>query len=70
MHGFALNVNTDLRYFSYINPCGLTFGVTSIRQELAKEIAMDEVKTILKEKFNQIYCFIKVQYSVLFRESY
>ncbi|NCB08950.1 MAG: lipoyl(octanoyl) transferase LipB [Bacteroidia bacterium] len=55
MHGFALNVNTDLRYFSYINPCGLTFGVTSIRQELGKEIAMDEVKTILKEKFNQIY---------------
>ena len=52
MHGFALNVNTDMRYFSYINPCGLTFGVTSIQQELGKEIPMDEMKEILKEKFN------------------
>ena len=24
MHGFALNINTDLRYFGYINPCGFT----------------------------------------------
>jgi lipoyl(octanoyl) transferase len=55
MHGFALNVNTDMRYFSYINPCGLTFGVTSIQQELGKEISMDEVKEILKEKFNRVY---------------
>jgi lipoyl(octanoyl) transferase len=55
MHGFALNVNTDMRYFSYINPCGLTFGVTSIQQELGKEIQMEEVKTILKKKFNAIY---------------
>lgn len=55
MHGFALNVNTDMRYFSYINPCGLTFGVTSIQQELGKEISMEEVKTIIRGKFNQIY---------------
>ena len=55
MHGFALNVNTDMRYFTYINPCGLTFGVTSIQQELGKEISMDEVKRIVKEKFNQVY---------------
>jgi len=55
MHGFALNVNTDMRYFSYINPCGLTFGVTSIQQEMGKVISMDEVKGIVKEKFNQIY---------------
>ena len=55
MHGFALNVNTDMRYFSYINPCGLTFGVTSIQQELGKEIPMEEVKEIIKEKFNQSY---------------
>lgn len=55
MHGFALNVNTDMRYFSYINPCGLTFGVTSIRQELGREIPVAEVKEILKEKFNNIY---------------
>lgn len=55
MHGFALNVNTDMRYFSYINPCGLTFGVTSIQQELGKEIQMEEVKTILKKNFNALY---------------
>jgi len=56
MHGFALNVNTDMRYFNYINPCGFaSFGVTSIQQELEREIDMNEVKSILKEKFNQIY---------------
>lgn len=55
MHGFALNVNTDLRYFSYINPCGLTFGVTSMSQELGETVSMDEVKTILRREFNAIY---------------
>ena len=45
MHGLALNVNTDLRYFSYINPCGFVDkGVTSIQQELGHEIPMQEVK--------------------------
>lgn len=56
MHGFALNVNTDMRYFSYINPCGfLTYGVTSIEKELGRKIDMQEVKDIVKSKFNQLY---------------
>lgn len=56
MHGFALNVNTDMRYFNYINPCGFaTYGVTSIQQEMGREIPMDEVKSIIKEKFNQLF---------------
>ncbi len=56
MHGFALNVDTDMRYFNYINPCGFTsYGVTSIRQELGKEIPLEEVKQVLKEKFNLMY---------------
>lgn len=56
MHGFALNVNTDMRYFGYINPCGFSSSaVTSIKQELGKEISMDEVKEIVKAKFNEIY---------------
>ena len=45
MHGFALNVNTDLSYFSYINPCGFVDkGVTSMKKELKITINMDEVK--------------------------
>ena len=33
MHGFALNINTDLHYFNYINPCGFTDkGVTSLEK--------------------------------------
>ena len=56
MHGFALNVNTDIRYFNYINPCGFTtYGVTSLEQELGHPVDMLEVKKIVKEKFNTIY---------------
>ena len=51
MHGLALNVNTDLRYFSYIHPCGfIDKGVTSLRQELKREIPMDEVKQRLENE--------------------
>ena len=56
MHGFAFNVNTDVRYFNYINPCGFDQGtVTSIRQETGKEIDMEEVKVLLRENFNRIF---------------
>lgn len=45
MHGFAFNVNTDLNYFSYINPCGFVDkGVTSLKKELGKELDIEEVK--------------------------
>ena len=45
MHGFALNVNTDLNYFNYINPCGFTDkGVTSMEKELGQKQNMNEVK--------------------------
>jgi|GEM_PF-30728 len=45
MHGFALNVNTDLSYFSHINPCGFTDkGVTSMAKELQKSVDIDDVK--------------------------
>jgi lipoyl(octanoyl) transferase len=56
MHGFALNVNTDMRYFNYINPCGFaTYGATSIERELGRKMDMQEVKKLIKEKFNEIY---------------
>jgi len=49
MHGFALNVNTDLEYFSYINPCGFeTKGVTSMEKEVGKPLNMKQVKTELR----------------------
>jgi lipoyl(octanoyl) transferase len=51
MHGLALNVNTDLRYFSYINPCGfMDKGVTSLQNELGYELPTDEVRRKLKEQ--------------------
>jgi lipoyl(octanoyl) transferase len=56
MHGFALNVNTDLRYFNYINPCGfVTYGVTSIQQELGHPVDMTQVKELLKYHFDRIF---------------
>ncbi|MCK4920332.1 MAG: lipoyl(octanoyl) transferase LipB [Bacteroidales bacterium] len=48
MHGFALNVYTDLNYFNYINPCGFSDkGVTSMEKELGEKIIIKDVKNIL-----------------------
>lgn len=56
MHGFALNVNTDLRYFQYINPCGYTDkGVTSMQQESGREMETVDVREKLKEKFSEVF---------------
>ncbi len=56
MHGFALNVNTDLKYFDYINPCGFTDkGVTSLEKEIGKKQNMQEVKNIIKTYFAKIF---------------
>lgn len=55
MHGFALNVNTDLTYFNYINPCGFVDkGVTSIQKELQREVSMEEVKSLFTKYFGKI----------------
>lgn len=55
MHGFALNVNTDLRWFQYINPCGFADrGVTSIEKEVGHAVPLDEVKELLLQKFEKI----------------
>jgi len=49
MHGFALNVNTQLEYFNYINPCGFVDkGVTSMEKELGQKVDIERLKLDLK----------------------
>jgi lipoyl(octanoyl) transferase len=56
MHGFAFNVNTDLRYFDHIIPCGIVGKqVTSLEKELGKKMEMDKVKERIKEHFERIF---------------
>jgi lipoyl(octanoyl) transferase len=56
MHGFALNVKTNLNYFNMINPCGFTDkGVVSMKSVLGKAPEMDDVKNELKENFLDIF---------------
>jgi lipoyl(octanoyl) transferase len=56
MHGFALNVNTDLNYFNNIIPCGIqNKQVTSLEKELGKKVSMDEVKEKIKRNFEEVF---------------
>jgi lipoyl(octanoyl) transferase len=49
MHGFALNVNTQLEYFNYINPCGfIDKGVTSMEKELGHKVDIEQLKLALR----------------------
>lgn len=61
LHGFALNINTDLNYFKYINPCGFVDkGVTSLSREIGQPVDIGEVKgrirkhaeTLLEQTFS------------------
>ena len=60
MHGFALNVTTDLEWFSRINPCGFTDrGVTSIAAETGSQPSMQEVKQlVIRELATALQCEI------------
>ena len=54
MHGFAFNINTNLKYFNFINPCGFTDkGVTSLSEELGFCPDVNDVKNILKINLSQ-----------------
>jgi lipoyl(octanoyl) transferase len=56
MHGFALNVNTQLDYFNFIIPCGIqNKRVTSLHNELGFEVPMDEIKEKLKNNFENVF---------------
>lgn len=57
MHGFALNVNTDLGYFDNIIPCGIRGkAVTSLNVELSKEkVNTEEVKRYILKHFEEIF---------------
>lgn len=55
MHGFAFNVNTDLRYFEGIVPCGISDkAVTSLERELGHPVPMAEVKERVRQHFLQV----------------
>jgi len=56
MHGFAFNVNTDLSYFTMINPCGFTDkSVTSLEKELGVKQDIEKVKIVLEEKISRVF---------------
>ncbi|MBE6302174.1 MAG: lipoyl(octanoyl) transferase LipB [Parabacteroides distasonis] len=56
MHGFALNINTDLNYFSLINPCGfIDKGVTSLEKELDEVQDFELTKKQLCELFKEVF---------------
>ncbi len=56
MHGWALNVNTDLAFFDAIVPCGIRDkGVTSIAAELGRPVEEQEVKKYLKGAFETVF---------------
>jgi lipoyl(octanoyl) transferase len=56
MHGFALNVNTDMQYYEGIIPCGiLEYGVTSMEKLLSHEVNMKDVKNTLISSFKNVF---------------
>ena len=56
MHGLALNVNSDLSYFNYINPCGFTDrGVTSMEKELNSNLDFKKVSDVMRDAFANVF---------------
>lgn len=56
MHGLALNVNTDLRYFAAIIPCGIAHrGVTSLARVLGSSVEMNELSRAFVAEFAEVF---------------
>ena len=56
MHGFALNLDPDFRFFDGMIPCGIMdYGVTSMYEQLDKEVLYKELIEIISEKFNRAF---------------
>lgn len=56
MHGFALNVNTNLDYFNFIIPCGIQGKqVTSLEKELGSPVDYEETKEKVKRNFEKVF---------------
>ena len=58
MHGFALNVNTNLKYFTYIVPCGITgVSITSVSKLLGRTVELVEIQKSLLRHFSKVFRF-------------
>ena len=56
MHGFALNINSNLGYFDHIIPCGIKGkAVTSLEAELNKKVPLEEVKATILKHFKELF---------------
>jgi len=55
-HGFALNVNTDMKYFSMIEPCGMpSSSITSMKECLNRGVDFDKVKESIAHRFEEVF---------------
>jgi lipoate-protein ligase B len=56
MHGVAINCNNSLDAFSTIIPCGIEgYGVTSLTQELGREVTVSEAKPVIESAFRTVF---------------
>ena len=56
MHGFALNVNPDMKYFEGMIPCGiLDCGVTSIKEQVSEPVLLENVLNVLIREFSLVF---------------
>ena len=63
MHGFSININTDLSFYDGIIPCGIfNRGVTSMKEILNRTQKMEKVKSLVVDKFNQIFIKNKLKW--------